>query len=82
MLVADAFDAITSTRPYREALSVAHACRELGRNAGTQFDPACVDALLESLGVEAPAAAPPFDLDAAPRRAVGAALRSGVAEPA
>jgi diguanylate cyclase (GGDEF)-like protein len=82
MLVADAFDAITSTRPYREALSVAHACRELGRNAGTQFDPACVDALLESLGVEAPAGAPPFDLDVAPRRAVAAALRSGVAEPA
>lgn len=82
MLVADAFDAITSRRPYREALSVAHACRELRRNAGTQFDPACVDALLESLGAELPADAPPIDLDSAPRRAVGAALRSGVAEPA
>jgi diguanylate cyclase (GGDEF)-like protein/putative nucleotidyltransferase with HDIG domain len=49
MLVADAFDAITSSRPYREALSVAHACDELKRNAGSQFDPACVQALLECL---------------------------------
>jgi diguanylate cyclase (GGDEF)-like protein len=49
MLVADAFDAITSTRPYRDALSVEHACDELERHAGTQFDPACVRALLESL---------------------------------
>jgi diguanylate cyclase (GGDEF)-like protein len=49
LLVADAFDAITSARPYREALSVAHACRELKRHAGTQFDPACVEALLRHL---------------------------------
>jgi diguanylate cyclase (GGDEF)-like protein len=46
LLVADAFDAITSTRPYREANSVAHACEELIRGSGTQFDPACVNALL------------------------------------
>jgi diguanylate cyclase (GGDEF)-like protein/putative nucleotidyltransferase with HDIG domain len=50
MLVADAFDAITSTRPYREALSSEHACEELKRHAGSQFDPACVQALLEHLG--------------------------------
>ncbi len=47
MLVADAFDAITSTRPYREALSAEQACAELRSNAGTQFDPRCVQALLE-----------------------------------
>jgi putative nucleotidyltransferase with HDIG domain len=47
MLVADAFDAITSTRPYREALPVVHACAELKRHAGSQFDPECVHALLE-----------------------------------
>jgi putative nucleotidyltransferase with HDIG domain len=46
LLVADAFDAITSTRPYREALTVEHACAELRRHAGSQFDPACVRALL------------------------------------
>jgi HD-GYP domain-containing protein (c-di-GMP phosphodiesterase class II) len=49
MLVADAFDAITSTRPYREALSAEHACEELMRHAGSQFDPACVQALLSHL---------------------------------
>jgi diguanylate cyclase (GGDEF)-like protein/putative nucleotidyltransferase with HDIG domain len=49
ILVADAFDAITSTRPYRDALSVEHACAELERHAGSQFDPACVQAVLACL---------------------------------
>jgi diguanylate cyclase (GGDEF)-like protein len=52
MLVADAFDAITSTRPYREALPVEHARDELARYAGTQFDPECVRALLAHLDGE------------------------------
>jgi diguanylate cyclase (GGDEF)-like protein/putative nucleotidyltransferase with HDIG domain len=60
LLVADAFDAITSSRPYREGLSIAHARAELERNAGTQFDPVCVRALLEHLDAahvgDAPAA--------------------------
>jgi diguanylate cyclase (GGDEF)-like protein len=60
MLVADAFDAITSTRPYRKALSVAHACEELKRHAGTQFDPECVRALLSCLDVESVAGTSPF----------------------
>jgi HD-GYP domain-containing protein (c-di-GMP phosphodiesterase class II) len=37
--VADAFDAMTSVRPYRPALSVAQALSELERCAGSQFDP-------------------------------------------
>ena len=37
--VADAFDAMTSLRPYRPALSVDQALAELERCAGTQFDP-------------------------------------------
>jgi len=37
--VADAFDAMTSRRPYRPALSVEQALAELERCAGTQFDP-------------------------------------------
>ncbi len=53
MLVADAFDAITSSRPYREALSIEHACEELREGAGTQFDPVCVEAVLELLEGEA-----------------------------
>ncbi|WP_182112167.1 HD domain-containing phosphohydrolase [Actinotalea sp. JY-7876] len=44
--VADAFDVITSARPYKKPLSAAAARAELTRCAGTQFDPAVVRALL------------------------------------
>ena len=43
--MADAYDAITSDRPYRFAQSQTDALVELRRNAGRQFDPRCVDAL-------------------------------------
>ncbi len=49
LLVADAFDAITSDRPYRAAQSMEEALEELRRHAGRQFDPQCVDALDEYL---------------------------------
>jgi diguanylate cyclase (GGDEF)-like protein len=45
--VADAFEAMTGTRPYREAVSVEEAIVELQANSGTQFDARCVDALDE-----------------------------------
>ncbi len=45
--VADAFDAMTSRRVYRDALPVSVAVKELRDNAGLQFDPAIVDAMLE-----------------------------------
>ncbi|MDL5203717.1 HD-GYP domain-containing protein [Streptomyces sp. ALI-76-A] len=48
--VADAFDAMTSTRSYRRARPVAAALEELRRCAGTQFDPAMVAALVRALG--------------------------------
>lgn len=41
--VVDAFDAMTSSRPYRSALSVQTACRELVRCTGTQLDPVIVE---------------------------------------
>jgi putative nucleotidyltransferase with HDIG domain len=44
--VADAFDAMTSDRPYRRALSPEAALQELDRGAGTQFDRQVVDCLL------------------------------------
>lgn len=47
--VADAYDAMTSARAYRPARDPAEACAELRRYAGTQFDPACVDALLPAI---------------------------------
>jgi len=43
--VADAYGAMTTDRPYRAARDVAWALAELRRCAGTQFDPAVVDAL-------------------------------------
>jgi diguanylate cyclase (GGDEF)-like protein len=46
---ADALSAMTTTRPYREALSQASAIEELKRCAGTQFDPVVVDALASLL---------------------------------
>jgi putative nucleotidyltransferase with HDIG domain len=44
--VADVFDAITSNRPYRTALTVAEAREEIATGRGTHFDPAVVDAFL------------------------------------
>jgi diguanylate cyclase (GGDEF)-like protein len=49
ILVADAFEAMTSDRPYRLAPGQSFAVRELGRHAGTQFDPAVVEALTRVL---------------------------------
>lgn len=46
LAVADAFDAMTSDRPYRKALSVQAALVELRSNAGAQFDPDMVDAFI------------------------------------
>lgn len=43
LAVADAFDAMTSDRPYRRALSSKDALEELKRCAGVQFDPGLVD---------------------------------------
>jgi diguanylate cyclase (GGDEF)-like protein len=45
ILVADAFEAMTSDRPYRDAPGPEYAVAELRRHAGRQFDPRIVDAL-------------------------------------
>jgi HD-GYP domain-containing protein (c-di-GMP phosphodiesterase class II) len=42
--VADAFDAMTSDRPYRKAIPFDQACQEIVDGAGSQFDPSVVDA--------------------------------------
>ena len=47
--VADTFDAMTSDRPYRKAMTVKDAMAELKRCAGSQFDPDVVSALIKIL---------------------------------
>jgi len=46
---ADAYEAMTSDRPYRKALSREEAMAELQRNSGTQFDPEVVGLFLDLL---------------------------------
>jgi len=48
--IADSFDAMTSDRPYRKALSLEQAVEELRKNSGRQFDPELVQAFLRVLG--------------------------------
>jgi HD-GYP domain-containing protein (c-di-GMP phosphodiesterase class II) len=48
--VVDAYDAITSDRPYRKARPHQYALEEIRRNGGSQFDPQVVEALLR-LGI-------------------------------
>ncbi|MDH3469912.1 MAG: HD domain-containing protein, partial [Acidimicrobiia bacterium] len=49
LAVADAFDAMTSNRSYRKALTQEYAFGELRANAGTQFAPHVVEALVSLL---------------------------------
>jgi response regulator RpfG family c-di-GMP phosphodiesterase len=46
LAVADSFDAMTSDRPYRPAMTVAKAIAEIKKCSGTQFDPVVVKAFL------------------------------------
>ena len=47
--IADAYDAMTSNRPYRKAMSKKKAIEEIKRNSGTQFDPALVKIFLKEI---------------------------------
>lgn len=46
--VADAYDAMTSDRPYRKGLNVDDSLQEIVANSGKQFDPLMVSAFMES----------------------------------
>ena len=50
--VADAFDAMTTDRPYRKAMSNEEAFEELRRHAGVQFDREIVHAFITLIGVK------------------------------
>jgi putative nucleotidyltransferase with HDIG domain len=91
----DAFNAMTTTRPYRKAMPVSAALTELIDSAGTQFDPQVVETLLRV--IETPASATveddreqpsalaesPLGADAAPEgRPAAARLPAGDRRPA
>ncbi|MDQ6818599.1 MAG: HD domain-containing protein [Actinomycetota bacterium] len=82
--VADVFDALTHTRPYKHAWPIKAALAEITRLSGGQFDPKLVDAFLEldpsrlvDLPDDWPATAPGVELDrvASPVRPAGQAHR-------
>ncbi|HEV7363998.1 MAG TPA: HD domain-containing phosphohydrolase [Solirubrobacteraceae bacterium] len=55
----DAYDAMITDRPYQAAVDSEHACAELRRCAGTQFDPAVVPAFLAAVAArQGPGSAP------------------------
>ena len=66
VLACDAYDAMTSERPFREALTHGDAVAELATGAGTQFDVRVIDALLGYLADRTP-------VDYAARRGAAAA---------
>jgi len=51
LAIADAYDAMTSDRPYRSKLSDEKAISIINENSGTQFDPNVVDAFINVLGI-------------------------------
>ena len=57
VFAADAYNAMTTDRPYRDALSQEQAMRELRAGAGTQFDPRVVEALSVAIATMADPAA-------------------------
>ncbi|HTK30549.1 MAG TPA: HD-GYP domain-containing protein [Candidatus Saccharimonadaceae bacterium] len=75
--VSDAFDAMTSDRPYRRALSVEAALAELARGSGTQFDARVVTCLVTLHGageferIPSPTSEDLMQLKLNPRRARG-----------
>jgi putative two-component system response regulator len=50
--IADAYDAMTSSRSYREVMSHSQAYEEIRRCSGTQFDPICVEYFLKAADVQ------------------------------
>lgn len=53
ILIADTFDAMTSTRVYRKGLDHSVAFEELRQFTGSQFDPKCVEAFIQGMAKEA-----------------------------
>lgn len=76
--VADAFDAMTSNRSYRSALTLQSAIHEIERNAGRMFDPQAAQAFLKLIGtgeIEVGG----FDVSAEIERGTNAGIRERLA---
>ena len=69
ILACDAYEAMTTPRPYRAALTRERAIGELRAGSGTIYDPDVIDALLDLLGVDRPSV---------PDRALGVRLAAQV----
>jgi HD-GYP domain-containing protein (c-di-GMP phosphodiesterase class II) len=54
LAIADAYEALTSVRPYRRTFSHREAVAELRRHAGTQFDPQLLEKFLQMLEIHPP----------------------------
>jgi hypothetical protein len=61
VFAADAYNAMTTNRVYRGAMSQGEALEELRAGAGTQFDPAVVEALCSLIKAGAPVTTPATD---------------------
>jgi putative nucleotidyltransferase with HDIG domain len=83
LTAADAYEAMTSDRPYRRGRSADEAVAELKRCSGTQFDPRVVDAFISVLKAEesdrkALAAQIPEEVQADEARAIFVAVCDGM----
>lgn len=63
ILIADTFDAMTSTRPYRKGLPFEVAFEELREFAGTQFDPDLVEYFIRAMQKDQTKSNPSFSLE-------------------
>lgn len=74
--VTDAFDAMTTGRAYRPGMTPDEAIRELKAHAGSQFDPAVIDAFLAAHADAGtlPIATPAFTRRRLPKRVTGAGI--------
>jgi HD superfamily phosphodiesterase len=64
VMIADAYDAMTSTRAYRKALPQEVAFQELRDRSGVQFHPACVEALIAAIETRGEKHGAGYEIDA------------------